>query len=85
MFKILSVLAFVLVFQGCQDLKQVGRTLTASTSGYNYHIVLYSNSGSIIKEWHTHTSIEDEGSIVSFFDKNNNVVHVEGTVLVEQE
>lgn len=75
----------VLIFTGCQDMKHMGRSITASTSGYNYHIVLYANNGSIIKEWHTNTSIQDEGSIVSFFDKQNNVIHVEGTVLVEQE
>ena len=85
MFKLLSIVVIVLMFTGCQDMKHLGRSFTASTTGYNYHIVLYSVNGSVIKEWHTNTSVQDEGSIVTFFDKNNNVVHIEGIILVEQE
>lgn len=85
MFKLLLILMAVFIFGGCQDMRHLGRSITASTTGYNYHIVLYTTSGNVIKEWHTNTSIQDEGSIISFFDKDGNVVQLEGTVLVEQE
>lgn len=65
-------------------IKNLGRHIVSNTSGINREITLYSVDGHVIKTWHTNSMIEDEGSVICFFDDNGNAIQISGTVVVEQ-
>ena len=81
-----NFLLIILVFSlcGCQAVKNVSRHIISSTSGINRQITLYSVDGHIIRGWHTTSMIEDEGSVVCFFDDDGNAIQISGTIIVEQ-
>lgn len=74
----------VLSLCGCQMIKNAGRRIVSSTTGITRNITLYAVDGKVIKQWHTKSSINDEGSVICFYDSEGNAIQVSGTVIVEQ-
>ena len=72
---------------GCgQAFNHMGKSVWQSSFGMNYHIVLYANDGHVIREWHTHTNVDnDSGGHATFYDEKNNQIAISGTYVIEQE
>ena len=81
-----NILLVVLVISlcSCQMIKNAGRQIVSSTTGISRAITVYSNDGHIIRTWTTKSSINDEGSVICFYDSEGNAIQVSGTVIVEQ-
>lgn len=82
---ILIFLASTGVFlQGCNGCKQDLNHFRSSTIGFDRHVILYSATGTVIKEWDTDSTVENQGGSFRFLS-NGKAVSVAGTVVMEQK
>ena len=82
--KKLVLIGLVISLCGCQMIKNAGRQIVSSTTGISREITLYSVTGSVIRQWKTKSSINDEGAVICFYDDKGNAIQISGTVIVEQ-
>lgn len=82
-----SILVLSTSFFGCGSLRNGCNDLQRDLFLADYHLTLYANDGTIIKEYiirNTHVDIAENGSGIRFLDHSKSVM-VNGTYILEQE
>ena len=73
----------LLGLSGC-NLRNTLKHTKSDIFGLDRKITLYSNTGTIIKEWRTRAKIEDHGGTV-YFIADGKAVTISGTFIVEEQ
>ena len=82
--KIIICLSLMFLLTGCADMENSMKHTQSSFVGLIRIVTLYSANGNVIKEWHTKSKIEYEGS-VAWFLYGGKAIAISGTFTVEEQ
>lgn len=81
---IIAVAFMPLLYTGCAGCQQDLSHMKSQLVGLNRKITLYANDGSVIKQWETRGTVEDQGGSFRFL-ANGKAVTLAGTVVIEEQ
>lgn len=78
-----SLIATLILLAGCAATQQTCSHMKSGVIGLNRHIVLYANDGTVLREWDTRGTVEDQGGSFRFL-VDNKAITVSGTIVIEE-
>lgn len=68
---------------GCGSMRNGWMRWRAAVTTLNCHIVLYTSTGAVIREWQTHAKVDSDGGEAWWVGDDGEQWHISGTFTVE--